>query len=321
MPTGGVRTGRRKDESRDVFQGRSTEPATYTEFYTYLAETRKGKNATAHRAQPSGNLAAVAGRAGGRPDRVWSLAMGEHGLLIGLIFVAALLYSSVGHAGASGYLAAMALVGVAPEVMKPTALALNILIATIATVRYYRAGYFYWAALWPFAIGSIPLSFVGGAIILPGYLYKPAVGLVLLYAAYSLFRSTVLGPPESANKGINIPTAPAVASGGLIGLLAGLTGTGGGIFLSPLLLFTGWAGTRPTSGASAAFILVNSVAGLAGSFASIRYLPDALPVWALAAAVGGLIGSELGSRKLQSNGIRRALAAVLVIAGLKLMLT
>jgi uncharacterized membrane protein YfcA len=105
-------------------------------------------------------------------------------LLALLIFAAAILYSSVGHAGASGYLAAMALVGVAPDVMKPTALALNIVVAMVATTMYYRAGYFSWAALWPFAIGSIPLSFVGGAITLPGYIYKPAVGLVLFYAAY-----------------------------------------------------------------------------------------------------------------------------------------
>jgi uncharacterized protein len=242
-------------------------------------------------------------------------------LLTVLILAAAILYSSVGHAGASGYLAAMALVGVAPEVMKPTALALNILVATIATLRYYRAGYFYWSALWPFAIGSIPLSFVGGAIILPGHLYKPAVGIVLLYAGYRLVRSTMGGPQESAEKASNIPTAPAVASGGVIGLLAGLTGTGGGIFLSPLLLFTGWAGTRPTSGTAAAFILVNSAAGLAGNFASVQDLPDALPVWGVAAAVGALIGTQLGTRHLHSSGIRRALAAVLVIAGLKLMLT
>jgi uncharacterized membrane protein YfcA len=247
--------------------------------------------------------------------------MGEVALLAVLILAAAILYSSVGHAGASGYLAAMALVGVAPEVMKPTALALNILVATIATVRYHRAGYFYWSALWPFAIGSIPLSFVGGAITLPGYLYKPAVGLVLLYAAYRLIRSTMTGPRESAEKGISIPTAPAVAWGGVIGLLSGLTGTGGGIFLSPLLLFTGWAGTRPTSGTSAAFILVNSAAGLAGNFASVQNLPDALPVWGVAATVGALIGTQLGTRRLQSNGIRRALALVLFIAGLKLMLT
>src|SRR5918999_1799004 len=115
-------------------------------------------------------------------------------LLTVLIFAAAILYSSVGHAGASGYLAAMALVGIAPEVMKPTALALNILVATIATVRFYRAGYFYWSALWPFTIGSVPLAFVGGAITLPGYLYKPAVGIVLLYAAYRLVRSTIKEP-------------------------------------------------------------------------------------------------------------------------------
>jgi uncharacterized protein len=243
-------------------------------------------------------------------------------LLTVLIFAAAVLYSSVGHAGASGYLAAMALVGVAPDVMKPTALALNILVASIATVRFYRAGYFYWAAFWPFVIGSVPLAFVGGAITLPGYLYKPAVGLVLLYAAYRLVWSTVKGPDQSALlKGIDIPTLPAVASGGVIGLLSGLTGTGGGIFLSPLMLFTGWAGTRPTSGASAAFILANSVAGLAGNVASVQDLPDALPVWALAAGAGALIGTQLGTRHLANKGIRRALAAVLIVAGLKLMLT
>src|SRR3712207_5300027 len=151
----------------------------------------------------------------------------------------------------------------------------------------------------------MPLSFVGGALILPGYLYKPAVGIVLLYAAYRLLRSTMGGHQESAEKGISIPTVPAVASGGVIGLLSGLTGTGGGIFLSPLLLFTGWAGTRPTSGASAAFILVNSVAGLAGNFASVRNLPEALPLWGVAAAVGALIGTQLGTRHFPSNGIDR----------------
>ena len=242
-------------------------------------------------------------------------------MLTVLIFAAAILYSSVGHAGASGYLAAMALVGVAPDIMKPTALALNVLVATIATVRFYRAGYFYWGAFWPFVIGSVPLAFVGGAIALPGYLYKPAVGLILLYAAYRLVRSTVRGPDQPADKGIDIPTVPAIASGGVIGLLSGLTGTGGGIFLSPLMLFTGWAGTRPTSGASAAFILANSVAGLAGNVASVQNLPNAIPVWAVAAATGALIGTQLGTRKFNNKGIRRALAAVLVIAGLKLILT
>jgi len=247
--------------------------------------------------------------------------MSEVALLAVLIFAAAILYSSVGHAGASGYLAAMALVGVAPEVMKPTALALNILVATIATVRFYRAGYFYWSAFWPFVIGSIPLAFIGGAITLPGYLYKPAVGIVLLYAAVRLVRSTMKGASPVAATDVSIPLVPAVLSGSVIGLLSGLTGTGGGIFLSPLLLFTGWAATKPTSGASAAFILANSVAGLAGNFASVQNLPDALPVWAAVAAVGTFIGTQLGTRRLQGDGIRRALAAVLIIAGLKLIFT
>ena len=147
------------------------------------------------------------------------------------------------------------------------------------------------------------------------------MGIVLFYAAYRLFRSMTGETQEALDKGISVPTLPAVAWGGRSGLLSGLTGTGGGIFLSPLLIFTGWAGTRPTSGTSAAFILVNSRAGLAGNYSSVQKLPDAIPVWALAAGVGGLIGSELGSHKLQSEGIRRALAAVPVITGLKLMLT
>ena len=147
------------------------------------------------------------------------------------------------------------------------------------------------------------------------------MGLVLFYAAYRLFRSTMGDVREAPDKGVDVPTLPAVAWGGGIGLLSGLTGTGGGIFLSPLLLFTGWAGTRPTSGTSAAFILANSVAGLAGNYSSVQNLPGALPYWALAAAVRGLIGSELGSRRLKNEGIRRALAAVLVIAGLKLIFT
>jgi uncharacterized membrane protein YfcA len=248
--------------------------------------------------------------------------MSEVALLAILIFAAAILYSSVGHAGASGYLAAMALVGIAPAVMKPTALALNILVATIATVRSYRAGYFYWSAFWPFVVGSVPLAFLGGAITLPGYIYKPAVGLVLLYAAFLLVQSTMKDASSGAAvTDVSIPVVPAVLSGGVIGLLSGLTGTGGGIFLSPLLLFTGWAATKPTSGATAAFILANSVAGLAGNVASVQNLPDALPVWAAVAAIGALIGTQLGTRRLQGDGIRRALAAVLIIAGLKLIFT
>jgi uncharacterized membrane protein YfcA len=240
-------------------------------------------------------------------------------LLPSLIFAAALLYSSVGHAGASGYLAAMALCGVAPPVMKPAALTLNVLVATIATVRYYRAGCFSLALFWPFSAASIPFAFLGGAVTLPSHIYKPAMGLVLLFVAGRLIPTPKrAAEPEPVRK---VPLPSALASGSGIGLLSGLTGTGGGVFLSPLLLFMGWAETRESAGVSAAFILVNSLAGLAGLFAGYSTLPKAVPLWAMAAVGGGFIGSGLGSRRLGSDTLRRLLAAVLVIAGMKLILT
>jgi uncharacterized membrane protein YfcA len=212
----------------------------------------------------------------------------------------------------------MALFGLAPAMMKPTALVLNILVATIATLRFSRGGYFSWSTLWPFAIGSIPGAFAGGAINLSGGIYKPIVGLILLFGAVRLAWPI---QQEALRDVKGVPVLPAVASGAGIGLLSGLTGTGGGIFLSPLLLFMGWAETRETAGVSAAFILVNSLAGLAGNLASMWSLPAALPVWATAAVAGGVVGTELGSRKLTSNTLRYLLAVVLVVAGLKLILT
>ena len=239
----------------------------------------------------------------------------EISILAGLIFVAAMLYSSVGHAGASGYLAAMALFGLAPDVMKPTALVLNILVASITTVRFYRAGCFSWSRLWPFAIGSIPASFIGGALSLPTEIYKPLVGVVLWIGAARLAWPGKIEPAEPKP----VPLGPGVLWGVSIGLLSGLTGTGGGIFLSPLLLFAGWAATRQTGGVSAAFILLNSLAGLAGRLTTMGQLPAALPVWALAATAGGLLGASLGSRRLAPARFRQLLALVLVIAGAKLL--
>jgi hypothetical protein len=237
-------------------------------------------------------------------------------LLAALFLVAALLYGSVGHAGASAYLASMALVGVAPEVMKPTALVLNILVAGIVTIRFARAGYVRPLALLPFLAGSVPAAFIGGGLALPATLYRPLVGAVLLVAAARF------GWTASSAGADSPPRAPwhgAFASGAGIGLLAGLTGTGGGIFLTPLLLAAGWAGTRFAAGTSAAFILANSISGLAGNLASVGSLPPAIPLWLGAAAVGGAIGSQLGSRRMPAPWIRRALAAVLLVAGLKLI--
>ncbi len=237
-------------------------------------------------------------------------------LLAALFFVAAVLYGMVGHAGASAYLAIMALAGVSPEVMRPTALVLNILVASIVTLRFARAGFVRPKAAVPFLVGSIPAAFVGGAILLPPELYRPLVGAVLIVAAFrfgvTAARSGEEFPPRA-------PTLLAIISGAAIGLLAGLTGTGGGIFLTPLILAAGWAGTRYAAGASALFILANSVSGLAGNYSSVGNIPDAVPIWLAAVAAGGFIGSELGSRRLPAPWLRRGLAVVLLIAGLKLI--
>ena len=242
----------------------------------------------------------------------------DDALLLVLILLAAVLYSSVGHAGASGYLAAMALVGVAPGVMKPTALVLNILVAVIATVKFYRVGAFSWRLFWPFAVASMPFAYLGGTLTLPGHVYKPLVGAVLVYAAWWSFRT-------AHRSAYTIEARPnvivLVAAGAALGLLSGLTGVGGGIFLSPLLLLLRWAEVRVISGIAAAFILVNSVAGLLGVLAKSPSLPPALPYWAVAAIVGGFIGAEFGSRRLPNPTIRKLLALVLLIAGAKMIAT
>lgn len=232
-----------------------------------------------------------------------------------LIFVAALLYSCVGHAGASGYLAVMALAGVAQPVLKSTALTLNIAVALIATVQFARAGAFKWNLFWPFALASVPAAFVGGHVQLPGALYRAILAFALLVAAVRL----VVAWPERPVRRLSVPIA--LLCGGVIGLLSGMVGVGGGIFLSPLILLVGWADIRTTAGVSAAFILVNSVAGLAGDVRESGTIPSVAPLWAVAAVIGGSLGSYLGSRRLSLPALRRVLALVLVVAAAKLCLT
>jgi uncharacterized membrane protein YfcA len=236
-------------------------------------------------------------------------------LLAFCMFLGAALYSSVGHAGASAYLALMALFGVAPATMRPTALVLNILVAGFASVRYLRAGLFRWRVLWPVLLGAVPMAFLGGGIQLPGHLYRPLLGVVLLIAAARL-----LWPPEALRDEDvrDPPVVPAILAGAAIGLLSGLTGTGGGLFLSPLILFLGWSKTRGASGVAAVFILCNSIAALAGNVASIRALPPELPLFAGAVLLGAVIGTTLGINRLAAAGIQKALALVLIIAGLKM---
>jgi uncharacterized membrane protein YfcA len=244
----------------------------------------------------------------------WVVAL----LAAGLLF-AAFGYASVGHGGASAYIAAMALAGIGPHEMRPVALLLNILVSSLGTWKFHRAGHFRWRLFWPFAVVSIPLAYVGGAITLPGQAYKILVGAVLLYAAWQLWRSARAG--EEMRELREPPIHWAMLIGAAMGLLAGLTGVGGGIFLSPLLLMLGWAGTKQTSAVAAPFILVNSIAGLA---AVVVTRSAAMPtyVWALAPAVmiGGWLGAEYGARRFANPVIRRLLALVLALAGGKMVL-
>ena len=244
------------------------------------------------------------------------MAISDTLLITILFFVAAALYASVGHAGASAYLALMGLFSFAPSVMKPTALALNILVAIVATFKFYQARLFSWSLFWPFAAASIPAAFIGGAIALPVHWYKIVVGVVLLYAAAWMFRSS-LKPLVTGTA--SPPLWAALLTGAVIGFLSGLTGVGGGIFLSPLILYLGWADTRATSGVAAPFILVNSIAGLLGHLSSVAQLPANIPLWGMAVVVGGWIGATYGSKRAPPPVLRQLLSVVLIVAGAKLI--
>lgn len=232
------------------------------------------------------------------------------------VLVVAFLYSSVGHAGASGYIAVMALFGLAPETIKPTALTLNIIVASIATWQFYRAGHFSWRLFWPFALLAIPFAFLGGYADLSTKTFKVLVGLVLLFSAARF------ALPQPSEDRVNPPRrCVAIPVGASLGFVAGLTGTGGGIFLTPLLLLMKWATTKSAASISALFILTNSASGLAGNYASTQYLPSSIWILAICVVAGGSIGSHLGSCRFNPVWIKRILAVVLLIAGTKLILT
>jgi uncharacterized membrane protein YfcA len=244
----------------------------------------------------------------------------EIAAVAGLILLVAILYSSVGHAGASGYLATMGLFSLAQGTMRPTALILNLLVSVIGTVQFARAGHFRWRGFWPFALTSIPLSFWGGRTSLADATYNLLVGAVLLFAAWRLI-AVGRGNPTIATQPAPIPWG--LLLGAAIGYLSGLTSVGGGIFLTPVLLLMNWADPKQAAATSVAFILVNSAAGLAGQMSSTNgfKMPETnlLIAWGAAAIIGGAIGSTLGSRHFPALILRRLLAVVLVIAGIKLL--
>lgn len=235
-----------------------------------------------------------------------------------LMAAAAALYSSVGHGGASAYLAIMALFSVAPATMRPTALALNLVVAGVAAISFARKRQTNLRLLAAFAVTAVPAAFIGGLVQLPAELYRPLLGLVLIAAAVRLFWQ----PERLAAREIKPPPlAMSLPAGAALGLLAGLTGTGGGIFLSPLIILFGWEEPRRAAGVAAAFIFLNSAAGLAGNAAGVEALPSELPIFVAAVAAGALLGIWGGVSRLPSERLLQALGLVLVIAALKLLLT
>jgi uncharacterized protein len=236
-------------------------------------------------------------------------------------FAVATLYTTVGHAGASGYLAVMGLAGIAAATMRPTALALNILVALVTVIRFRQARLFSWRGLWPFLLGSVPFAAFGGALRLKDHSYYALVGAVLLMSSLILvWRAFGKNLPNDETL-MRVKTLPAVVMGAVIGMLSGLTGTGGGIFLSPTLLFLAWAGPKTTAGIAAPFILINSIVALSANWASTRELPAELPYLAGAALCGALIGSWLGANKLPSRALLVLLACAMTLAGMKLLMT
>jgi uncharacterized protein len=250
--------------------------------------------------------------------------------LAAAVFAVAALYSSVGHAGATGYIAVMTLWGLTPDVIRPTALLLNVIVATIASVQFARAGHFDRRLLLPLVVASVPAAAVGGWLALPKAAFETLLGVVLGVAAVRIVIEVVAaGRSRSGTAAESPPQLPADAAsrrsllaalGGVVGLLSGLTGVGGGVFLTPVLLALRAAPVKTIAAVSAAFILVNSLAGLAGGLAAGRSVP--LPGLALvvAAAAGGAVGSHLGAFRLPVTAIRLVMAAVLAIASAKSLL-
>ena len=234
-----------------------------------------------------------------------------------LLFIVAFLYSSVGHGGASGYLALMAFFSFAPETMRPTALILNLFVSLIAFVQYYRNGYFQWKLFWPFAVASIPAAFIGGMILIDAEWYKKILGVLLLFPVIRL-----AGLNFNTEKSRKEQTLFAsLIIGAVIGLFSGMIGIGGGIILSPVILLLHWANMKQTAAVSALFIFVNSLAGLAGIYTTgFEYNPEI--VWMIAISFsGGLAGSYLGAKKFDNIFLKRLLAVVLFMASIKLLLT
>lgn len=234
--------------------------------------------------------------------------------LIVLIALVAFAYAMVGHGGASGYLAVLAFFGFAQEVMRPSALVLNLCVSSIATIQYARAGHFKWRSFWPFAVTSVPLSFLGYGVKLDPLVYTRILALCLVVAVARMLGLFGQGTPEHKE----VPIVPALLIGAGIGFLSGMLGIGGGILLSPLMLLCAWGDAKQVAAISAPFILVNSASGLLRATASGLVLPNEAWAWIAVAIAAGLLGSWVGARKAPEPRLRQALGLVLLFASIKL---
>lgn len=244
------------------------------------------------------------------------MTLGLETLLVhAAVFLVALLYSSVGHGGASGYLAILSLLSFPKEGAAASALILNVLVSSLAVVAFYRAGRFHWKLTWPFILGSIPMAYVGGLIRLPSAVFSIILGTALTLAAFRLW----IDLPDKAECPPRMVVSAAVILGMAIGLVSGMIGIGGGVFLSPLILLLGWADARQAAATSSLFILVNSIAALIARWHTV---PAATALWSplvISAFVGGWFGSRIGSSRLSNLSLRRLLSFVLWGASLKLL--
>lgn len=232
------------------------------------------------------------------------------------LFFGAVLYTSVGHAGSSAYIAIMTLFNLESTVIKPTALTLNIAVSAYASWKYISNKLFDKKLFFVLSAGAIPAAFIGGHINLPSDIYKPIVGVLLILSGLRFI--FLASSKDREIKPVNY--ALALLMGASIGFLAGITGTGGGIFLSPLIIWLGWNHVKQASGTVAAFIFVNSIAGLLGNYKSTSSLPEVLPLFLGAVIIGAFIGTRLGISRFSSTGVKRALGVVLIIAGVKFSL-